>query len=237
MLCMPWRAGNFLLFQEGTREENGVRVAQGALPVRIYRPDGTGPFPFVVLLHGCGGLHQETMWRNWVEPWTGLFRAYGVGTAVVDSFGPRGVDQVCTGNVAVWAVRRADDAYSVRAWLAAQSYVDTKRIAVMGMSNGGRTVLATLRTNLKHPAPFVAGIALYPGCQSDVDSRFYAPLLVLMGRADTVTPASHCEAMKSAQPVDGGPALRSRPLPPRLSYLRHAAARSHRPRHETGIRC
>ena len=77
----------------------------------------------------------------------------------------------------------------------------------MGMSNGGRTVLAALRTSLKHPDPFVAGIALYPGCQSDVESRFYAPLLVLMGRADTVAPASYCEAMKSAQPVDRGPAL------------------------------
>jgi dienelactone hydrolase len=62
-----------------------------------------------------------------------------------------------------------------------------------------------LRTSLKHPDPFVAGIALYPGCQSDVDSRFYAPLLVLMGRADTVAPASYCEAMKGAQPVDKGP--------------------------------
>jgi dienelactone hydrolase len=164
-------------------------------------------FSFVVLLHGRGGLHQEAMRRAWVEPWVGLFREQGVGAAVVDSFGPRGVDQVCTGNVAAWAVRRADDAYTVRAWLATQSYVDPKRIAVMGMSNGGRTVLAALRTNLKHPDPFVAGIALYPGCQSDVDSRFYAPLLVLMGRADTVAPASYCEAMKGAQPVDRGPAL------------------------------
>ena len=110
----------------------------------------------------------------------------------------------CWTDVAAWAVPRADDAYTVRAWLAAQSYADPKRIAVMGMSNGGRTVLAAWRTSLKHPGPFVAGIALYPGCQSDVDSRFYAPLLVLMGRADTVAPASYCEAMK-AQSVDRGP--------------------------------
>jgi dienelactone hydrolase len=204
---VAWRAGNSSLFQEGTREENGARAAQGMLRVRIYRPDGAGPFPFVVLLHGCGGLHHEATWREWVEPWAELFREHGAGIAVVDSFGPRGVDQVCTGNVAAWAMRRADDAYSVRAWLGAQPYVDAKRIAVMGMSNGGRTVLAALRTNLKHPDPFVAGTALYPGCQSDVDSRFYAPLLVLIGRADTVAPASYCEAMKSAQPVDKAPAL------------------------------
>jgi len=68
-------------------------------------------------------------------------------------------------------------------------------------------VLATLRTTLKHPEPFVAGVALYPGCQSDVASTFYAPLLVLIGRADTVTPVRFCEQMKAAQP-DSAPELK-----------------------------
>lgn len=123
-----------------------------------------------------------------------------VGTAVVDSFAPRGVDQVCTSGVAAWAVRRADDAYSARAWLATQPWADGRRVAVMGMSNGGRTVLAALRTTLSHPEPFVAGIALYPDCQSDVASTFYAPLLVLSGNADTVSPARFCEQIKAAPP-------------------------------------
>jgi dienelactone hydrolase len=203
---IPWRPGNAERFQAGTAEERQVRAAQGTLPVTIFRPSGDGDVPFVVLLHGCGGLKHEAMWSRWVQPWADLFRDHRVGTAVVDSFGPRGVDQVCTGDVAAWAVRRADDAYSARAWLAGQRGVDRARIAVMGMSNGGRTVLAALRTTLKHPEPFVAGIALYPGCQSDVDSRFYAPLLVLIGNADTVTRARACEQMKAARPA-GAPEL------------------------------
>ncbi len=150
----------------------------------------------VVLLHGCGGLRAEAMWTAWVEPWVEVFQTRGMATAVVDSFGPRGVEQVCTGNVAGWAMRRADDAYSVRAWLGQQPYVDATRVAVMGMSNGGRTVLAALRVPRKHPDTFVAGVALYPGCQSDVDSVFYAPLLVLVGSADTVAPARFCEDMQ-----------------------------------------
>jgi dienelactone hydrolase len=197
---VPWQPGNADAFQTGAAEERRIRAAHGFLPATIYRPDGAGPFPFVVLLHGCGGLHREALWTGWVEPWADLFRAQGIGAAVVDSFGPRGVDQVCTGSVAAWAVRRADDAYSVRAWLAEQPYVDATRIAVMGMSNGGRTVLAALRTSLKHAQPFTAGVALYPGCQSDVTSAFYAPLLVLIGRGDTVTPAHYCEEMKRSQP-------------------------------------
>jgi dienelactone hydrolase len=154
----------------------------------------------VVLLHGCGGLTADAIWTRWVQPWTDVFREHGVGTAVVDSFSPRGVDQVCTRNAGAWAVRRADDAYSARAWLAEQPYVDARHLLVMGMSNGGRTVLAALRTTGKHPDPFVAGIALYPGCQTDVNGTFYAPLLVLIGTGDTVTPARFCEQMKAGQP-------------------------------------
>jgi dienelactone hydrolase len=164
--------------------------------------------PVIVLMHGCGGLTREATWTAWVQPWVDFFLEHGVGTAVIDSFGPRGVDQVCTTrNVATWAVRRADDAYSVRTWLVQQPGIDVRRIAVMGMSNGGRTVLAALRTTLKHPEPFVAGVALYPGCQTDVDSQFYAPLLVLIGNADTVTPVHFCEQMMRAQPAQA-PELR-----------------------------
>ena len=200
VVLVPWRPGNVDAFQVGAAEEGRTRAAHGRLPVTIYRPESAGRFPFVVLLHGCGGLHREAMWTTWVEPWADLFRAQGIGTAVVDSFAPRGVDQVCTGNVAAWAVRRADDAYSARAWLAEQPYVDATRVAVIGMSNGGRTVLAALRAPLKHPDPFVAGVALYPGCQTDVHSTFYAPLIVLIGSADTVTPARFCEEMEHARP-------------------------------------
>ena len=103
-----WRAGYAEAFQGGALEERRARSTQGLLPVTIYRPAGAGPFPFVVLLHGCGGLHREAMWTSWVEPWADVLRAHGVGSAVVDSFAPRGVEQVCTGNVAAWAARRAD---------------------------------------------------------------------------------------------------------------------------------
>jgi dienelactone hydrolase len=205
VVAVPWRPGNADAFQKGTPAEHGARAAQGELSVTLYRPDGAGPFPFVVLLHGCGGLHERAMWTKWVEPWVDILRAHGIGAAVVDSFGPRGVAQVCSGDVAGWAVRRADDAYSVRAWLGEQPYVDAAHIAAMGMSNGGRTVLAAMHAPLRQSAAFIAGIALYPGCQSDSASTFYAPLLVLGGRADTVAPVRYCEQMKQSQPPSAAP--------------------------------
>src|SRR5687768_9375890 len=85
---IPWLPGNADSFQAGAREENYVRAAQGTLPVTVYRPAGAGPFPFVVLLHGCGGLRQTAMWTHWVEPWARFFTANGIGVAVPDSFAP-----------------------------------------------------------------------------------------------------------------------------------------------------
>ena len=204
---VPWHPGNADRFQAGTIEERRASSPHGSLPVTIYRPTGDRPAPFVVLLHGCGGLTADAMWTRWVQPWADVFRQHGIGVAAVDSFAPRGVDQVCTRNAGAWAVRRADDAYSARAWLATQPYVDARRLVVMGMSNGGRTVLAALRTTLKHSEPFRAGIALYPGCRSDVDETFYAPLLILIGSGDTVTPVRFCEQMKAGQP-EGAPELK-----------------------------
>src|SRR5262245_59805288 len=58
---VPWRAGNATAFQAGAAEEHGKRAVDGFLSVAIHRPDGAGPFPAVVLLHGCGGLRSEAM--------------------------------------------------------------------------------------------------------------------------------------------------------------------------------
>jgi dienelactone hydrolase len=206
---VPWRAGNVARFQMGGPEEHGARAAAGSLPLTVYRPEGAGPFPFVVLLHGCTDLMDPAEWEGWVQPWVDTFREHGVGTAVVQSLRPRGVDAICGGSSVLWPMRRADDAYSAYEWLAQQPFAAADQIALLGMSNGGRAVLAALRTDLRHSRPFRAGIALYPNCEDDVDSRFYAPLLVLIGDADSAAPAYHCEEMQR----------RSRPPGPELALV------------------
>lgn len=188
--------------------DGGIHAEVGGLPVTVLLPQGAGPFPMVVLLHGCNGLRPNT-WARWVRPWAAALHAEGIGVAVVDSFTPRGIDEVCTRGAAAWARQRANDAHGVRAWLAASPFARADRIVVMGMSNGGRTVLAALRS-VSGAGPlggrgFRAGVALYPGCQSDIDARFAVPLLVLIGTGDTVTPARACEAMRDAQPPGASP--------------------------------
>jgi len=79
--------------------------------------------------------------------------------------------------------------------------VRADRIALMGWSNGGGTVLWTLsRDNRARPAglrhDFAAGIAFYPGCRTLSERRDpwqpVAPILLLVGEADDWTPAPPC---------------------------------------------
>ena len=49
-----------------------IPLAEGVLHAQLYKPDGDGPFPSVIALHGCGGLggHSEPVqprYRDWAE--------------------------------------------------------------------------------------------------------------------------------------------------------------------------
>src|SRR5215510_12520233 len=58
----------------------------------LARPDGPGPFPAVVGLHGCAGMHEATKQRL-ADQLVG--RGYVV--LLVDSYATRrGMDQACT---------------------------------------------------------------------------------------------------------------------------------------------
>ena len=168
----------------------------GAPPIltgRLKKPQGEGPFPAVVLLHGCGGIQPKRDHR-WVERLTG----WGYVTLQVDSFGPRGLASVCTlggKESADMLARRVVDAYDARNYLASQPFVDKKRIAVMGWSNGAATTLNALYPERNDP--FTAAVAMYPHCRKQLNS-LNTPLLILIGEKDDWTPAEACRSMMPA---------------------------------------
>ncbi|WP_245986330.1 dienelactone hydrolase family protein [Azospirillum thermophilum] len=106
---------------------------------RLLRPAGTGPHPAVVLLHGCGGLYAKSgrvasrhVW------WATTLQQQGYEVLMVDSFGPRGIDQVCTLKerpIRV-TVERKRDALAALTFLRSRPEVDGRRVAVMGWSQG-----------------------------------------------------------------------------------------------------
>jgi dienelactone hydrolase len=159
----------------------------------LVAPEGQGPHPAVVLLHGCGGRDDARgRWMARDADWARRLASLGYLVLAPDSFGPRGLREVCTlANRPVLPSReRRADALGARAWLAARGDVRAEAIALMGFSNGGSTVLFAA------DAPgFAAFVAFYPGCRALLSRRAWrpaAPLLLLIGALDDWTPEPPC---------------------------------------------
>lgn len=168
--------------------------------------EGTDRHPAVLALHGCSGLYAKgeqlsARYRETAE------RLHAAGYAVLmpDSFGSRGLREICQTRYrerSVDVALRAQDARAALAWLAAQPQVDVRRIGVLGWSNGATTTLTLLEQRRAHPEagePPIAGAAVfYPGCQplrkrqADLGT---VPLLLQIGALDDWTPAPACEAL------------------------------------------
>ncbi len=191
-----------------------TRVTAGTEPVRLptgpdrpemvgylTRPSGPGPFPAVVLLHGCGGMRSnEVLWRA-------FFTNLGFVTLAVDSLRPRGLGQICKGTGLVTSAMRAADAFAALDYLADQPYVRPDRIMVMGFSHGGGIALDVVTAFRIDARPadaprFNASVALYPSCSyvRRQMAEYRAPVLVLVGEADDWTPADACRQLAERHP-------------------------------------
>jgi dienelactone hydrolase len=129
-------AAGLALFWFGCAGIGGDRAGnQDALQaeIRTYdlvlQPAGPGPFPAVIMLHGCGGLGGRD--RMWAE----RLRAWGYVTLRVNSFAARGLKNVCGGGV-FGSDARVPDALAALAHVRTRPEVDPKRIALMGCSHG-----------------------------------------------------------------------------------------------------
>ncbi|HXT20772.1 MAG TPA: dienelactone hydrolase family protein, partial [Thermoanaerobaculia bacterium] len=196
------------------------------IPATVLKPDGTGPFAAVVILHDCSGLGPRSSGApaRWAKELLG--RGYAV--LMADSFRTRGFPEgVCRnaapGRTDVGPGRRAADAYAALAYLRTLPYVDGRRIGVMGGSHGGSTTLASIAAAERADEPmanerrhgFAAAVALYPACGARYGTwraspggtaGIYtpvAPLLILIGEKDDWTPADKCRDLLTR--VGGGP--------------------------------
>lgn len=175
---------------------------------RFLRPSGdAGRHPAVLLLHGCSGLYTRD---GRPSPrhldWALTLREQGYAVLMVDSFGPRGIDQTCTRKERPVraTVERKRDAWAALAYLRTRPDVDGERIAVMGWSQGAGAVLAAYGPEAGPGAGFRAAIAFYPGCAKPLKNEAWqpeGPLLLLLGGRDEWTPAGECLELASRGPA------------------------------------
>ena len=129
-----------------------------SVPVFLFRPEGEGPFPVVVMVHGG----PESQWRPWFHtsfaPLTQHLVGRGYAVAAPNVRGSSGygkryehLDDV---RLRLDSVR---DLASLHGWLAAQPGIDGSRAVVYGRSYGGYMVLAALSLQ---PELWAAGIEM-----------------------------------------------------------------------------
>ena len=127
-----------------------------SIPVFLFEPEGDGPFPVVITVHGG----PESQWRPWYSPafapLTQELVARGYAVAAPNVRGSTGygkrfehLDDI---ELRLDSVR---DLASLHAWLAARPEIDGSRAVVYGRSYGGYMVLAALAF---HPELWAAGI-------------------------------------------------------------------------------
>ncbi len=190
---------------QASEKYNGRTVT---LRGELFRPSGTGPFPAVILMHGCGG------WQSSVHKALRTHARYlaqnGFVALNLDSFGPRR-------NSGGWVCRTSDRLSDARAYrqvdaldavdfLRARDDVDPDNMFLMGQSNGGSVAVIMAHKNVRvlhgeravrdGVPTFRAMAAYYPWCGTLTAAisklELISPLYVFGGDRDDWTPPAGC---------------------------------------------
>ena len=168
-----------------------------------FKPDGTGPFPGIVALHGAGGIFPYQAW------WAKKLSEYGIAVIFVDNYCTR--DLLCEyssgdndrkrGKVMrQWDVvsirQRMYDAIAGYLFLSDQAEINNDSIGLVGWSWGGTTALFAQKfaSRLKLPeGGFKSTIAFYPNLVHVQENRQWKqggkisqPTLILYGKSDRI---------------------------------------------------
>ncbi len=171
--------------------------ANGKAAVDIDLPQGSGPYPAMIVAHTVGG------WNPDVEG-DAVRRLLAAGYAVgaLDHFGPRGIRQAAVSGFN--PLTTAADALIALKLLATHPRIDARRIGIIGFSLGGMTSMLTAFEQVRHrfagDARFAAHVSFYGPCSYvALDARSSttgAPLLLLFGDKDETTLRGRCDQLE-----------------------------------------
>jgi dienelactone hydrolase len=151
------------------------RAKAPKIKVELLLPDDAKEkVPVMIIMHGSGGVSDRREFAYARE-----FLKLGVGGAIVDSFGSRGIKSTVRDQTQLASVEMLADAIDTLRTLAKHPAVDPNKIGIIGYSKGGTVVIkAALRRYLepltKNELKFALTIAVYPWC-NEIRSTCAAP--------------------------------------------------------------
>jgi dienelactone hydrolase len=173
------------------------------LHAQLYKPEGEGPFPVVIALHGCGGLGGRSepvqlRYRDWAEQ---LLKG-GKAVLLPDSYGSRELGPQCRAKEHKIRARRerVKDIMASRQWLVEQPWAAHDRISLLGWANGASALLWAVRPQLSSRSvepDFRSAVAFYPDCRISAGLGWSArvPTLLLIGAKDDISSPPACRQM------------------------------------------
>ena len=188
----------------------------------LYKPEGPGPFPAVIGMHGCHGLlDQDGKVHPQYGTWGEILSKDGYLVLLPDAFGSRGHGDLCAVQPPSARPVQADreiprDNYGALAYLRTRPDVKPNSIAILGQSYGAASMFYTIAEGarpkeLTAEQDFRAAIAFYPPCQPFLAREpKWKPrqrLLFLMGEADNYAPVAPCKELLAAVAASGGPPI------------------------------
>jgi dienelactone hydrolase len=187
-------------------ETNEPAPRQVMLDGYLIKPDGIGPFPAIVLLHGCDGLSASFRRAPTASRWVDRLVGWGYAVLAFDSFAARDISPSCTREVEFY---RVADAFGALAFLKRHRDVNGARVSVLGFASGGIAALSAVEQRDHEPfelpadVRFKAAVAFSPVCVSE--GVMMAPALVLVGELDDWSPVARCRFMVADSEGKGAP--------------------------------
>jgi dienelactone hydrolase len=193
-----------------------------SLETTIFKPDGNGPFPLVVMNHGKDAIpardHTRIRYVRMVDEF--LKRGYAVVLPMREGFsksgGEAGFDEEC--NQTVTGLMGAKDIKLSLDYFTKLSWVDKEHILVMGQSFGGLITMAfgeIYYPGVRGTVNFAGGLKYTSGC-NDWDERLIdaariygsfnpVPTLWFYGKTDTYFGPALARRMYEAYRSHGAP--------------------------------
>ena len=179
-----------------------IPAADGPMPAYRAVPEGTGPFPIVLVIEEIFGVHdyikdicRRLAKAGYCAVAPELYARQGDLSTMSD---PKQIirDVIAKTPDAQWI----GDLDAAAAWAASAAKGDPNRLGVMGWCRGGRDVwlYAAHRRDLKAAVAWYGPVGgertdIQPRTAGDVAAEIHAPLLGLYGGADTGIPVKAVE--------------------------------------------
>ena len=173
--------------------------------LRVFTPEGSGPFPTIVAVPGCSGVSYETAtdaggglvgdpeFRRHYPRMARRLRDGGFLVFLVDYLTAHGVVNACNGEISFAEVGK----YVRVATQVASEYppADPTRLFLLGWSRGGGGVLAALADPLALAIPLAGTITVYPGCEELAPWERGHRVLMLLAESDDIAPPGVCRGL------------------------------------------